>query len=393
MSRFSLALLGAATGVILAGCGGGGGGGGTTNPAVTQNVTGFVWDADTAGPVAGAAVKVQGTNIQATTNAQGEYTVGPLNPTRAYNLQVDKTGYVENWVKILSKNATLQSPQVILTAGNPAVAITGTTGGNVDSNPTLEGSSARASIPANALPGGAATAQASLTLIAGTGIPSAPTGTMASQVAYPVVNFGLSGATGSFTQPVTLTFPLPFQMTAGATIPVLKLALDGTWAPLAVTQQTGAQATVDTGGKTASFQTGQTGTFSLSLPLNATAQLTSSQRQAIQGPYTGPVEVPLTGATINWSVTGADARDALDSTFVQNQRQGDILYAGDLDATKIVVNPRGTSLINVVHNDLSVSVTSSGFQIAQTGGTANGTVQGLATVEIVPHQQGSGGAN
>src|SRR6476659_2233460 len=112
MSRFSLAplaLIGAATGLILAGCGGGGGGS-TPNPAVTQNVTGFVWDADTAAPVVGATVKVSGTNVTATTGADCSYTVGPLNPTRKYNLLVSKASYVDNVVTILSKNATLQGP-------------------------------------------------------------------------------------------------------------------------------------------------------------------------------------------------------------------------------------------------------------------------------------------
>src|SRR5688572_9229179 len=100
MSRFSLAplvILGAATGLVLAGCGGGGGSD-SPNPAVTQNVTGFVWDADTAAPVAGATVKVAGTNITATTAADGSYTVGPLNPTRKYNLLVNRTGYVNQAV-------------------------------------------------------------------------------------------------------------------------------------------------------------------------------------------------------------------------------------------------------------------------------------------------------
>ncbi len=390
MSRLSLALLGAATGLILAGCGGGGGGGSTPNPAVTQNVTGFAWDADTAGPVAGATVKVQGTNVTATTGADGSYTVGPLNPTRAYNLIVTKSNYIDNVVKILSKNATLQAPQVIMTAGNPAVTITNTTGGTVDSNPTLENNSAHVSIPANSLPGGAATAQISSTLItAGTGVPGAPSGTLNSQVAFPVMNLGITGASGNFAVPVTITLPLPFSMTEGGTIAAVKLAVDGTWTPLGTVH-----ATVLTGGKTASFDTVESGTFALALSLNASATTaTAPVRQQIPGPYSGPVEVPLTGATVNWSVTGADARDALDSTFVQNQRQGDILYPGDLDATKLVVNPRGTSAIFVVHNDLNVSVTSSGFAIAQAGGSATGTVQGLATVEIVPHQQGGGGAN
>ena len=113
MSRLSLAplaLLGAATGLILAGCGGGGGGSNNPNPAVTQNVTGFVWDADTAAPVAGAAVRVQGTNITATTAADGSYPVGPLNPTRKYTLTVTKTNYIDGVVSILSKSATLQGP-------------------------------------------------------------------------------------------------------------------------------------------------------------------------------------------------------------------------------------------------------------------------------------------
>src|SRR5439155_8130484 len=79
-----LALSGAAAIFLLAGCGGGGGDSSNPAPAVTQKVTGFVTDWDTAAPIAGATVKVQGTNITVTSAADGSYTVGPLNPTRSY---------------------------------------------------------------------------------------------------------------------------------------------------------------------------------------------------------------------------------------------------------------------------------------------------------------------
>jgi len=385
-------MVGAATGLILAGCGGGGGGSSTPNPAVTQNVTGFVWDADTAAPVAGATVKVSGTTITAITAADGSYTVGPLNPTRKYNLLVNKASYVDNVVTILSKNATLQGPQVILTAGNPAVAITNATGGTVTSNATLEGNTATITIPANGLPSGATNAQVSSTLIVGTATPSAPFTTLSSQIAYPVMSLGISGAAGDFGLPVTVTLPLPFTMTAGSQFNVLFLGSDGNWSPWSPSG-TPVKGTVDAGGKTASFTTVKPGTYALSIPMNATATLVgSSTRTTIPGPYSGPVTIPLTGTSVNWSVTGADARDALDSTFVQNQRQGDIAFVGDLDATQLVVNPRGTSAIVKVLNDLAVTVTSSGFAIAQAG-NANGTIDALAYYEIVPHQQGGGGAN
>lgn len=395
MSRLSLAplaILGAATGLVLAGCGGGGGGGSTTNPAVTQNVTGFVWDADTAAPVAGATVKVIGTNISVSTAADGSYTVGPLNPTRKYYVQVTKSNYVNDVVTILATSATLQGPQVILTAANPAVSINNATGGTVTSNATLEGNTATVNVPANALPNSAANADISSTLIVGTATPSAPNGTLNTQIAYPVMDLNMTGATGDFTAAATVTLPLPFAMTSGAQFPVLKLGTDGNWAAYSA-NSAAVQATVDASGKTASFQTTQIGTYALSLPMNATAQITSSTQQTLPGPYSGPQSVDLTGTNVNWSVTGADARDALDSTFVQNQRQGDVAVVGDLDATKLVINPRGTSAIVIVRNNLSVNVTSSGFAIAQAGGTANGTIEDLASVKIVPHQQGSGGAN
>jgi hypothetical protein len=374
-------------GLVLAGCGGGGGSD-TANPAVTQNVTGFVWDADTAAPVAGATVKVAGTSITATTAADGSYTVGPLNPTRKYGLLVNKGGYVDQAVTILTKNATLQGPQAILTAINPAVTINNAAGGTVTSNATLEGNVATIDVPANGLPAGTASAQVAATLIVGSMTPSAPSGTLASRIAYPVVNFNAGTVTGNFANAATITLPLPFPMTDGQKFQVLKLAQDGSWAVF-----TGVEATVLTGGTTASFQTQAPGTYALSLPLNATATLTSNTRQNIPGPYSGPVTVDLTGASLNWSVTGADARDALDSTFVQNQRQGDVNIPGDLDATKLVINPRGSSQIVVVRNNLTVNVNSTGFAIAQTNGSATGEITDLANYEIVPHQQGGGGAN
>ena len=85
-----------------------------------------------------------------------------------------------------------------------------------------------------------------------------------------------------------------------------------------------------------------------------------------------------------------DAHDALDSAFVQGQRQGRITVVGDLDATQLVIHPRGTSLIQVVKDNLNVSVTSSGFTIQQAQGTGSGTITDLAHDEIVVHNQGSG---
>jgi len=387
MSRLSLAplvLLGAATGIVLAGCGGSSNNNNPA-PAVTQKVTGFVWDNDTAAPIGGATVKVQGTTITATTLAtDGSYTVGPLNPTRSYNLLISAPGYVTSAVKMLSKNATLQGPEVILTKGTAPTTIQNT-GGTVTSNATLDGNTSTLTVPANALPGGATSAQISHTLITGAATPGAPTDP--SQVAYPVVNFGFTGATGNFTAPVAVSLPLPFPMTAGATLPVLTLGADGNWAPL----QPATTATVSADGKSASFNTTVPGTYAFSLSMNATATLSGAANvQPVAGPYTDPVIVPLTGATVNWTAQDPDARDALDSTFTQAQRQGNILFPGDLDATQLVIHPRGTSLIEVVKNNLNVTFTSNGFTIQQAGNTPGGQITGLAYYEIVPHQQGSG---
>jgi hypothetical protein len=391
MSRLSLAplaLLGAAAGLILAGCGGGGGS--SSSPAVTQKVTGFITDADTAAPVVGAVVKVKGTSISVSTLADGSYTVGPLNPTRAYDMLISLPGYIDSAVKILSTNSTLQAPAVILTKGAPPVTITGTTGGTAPSNASIGGSTAKVDVPANALPGGAATASVATTLITGSAVPGAATDN--TQVVYPAVNLGVSGATGDFTVPVTMTFPLPFAMTVGATIPVVKLGTDGTWAPV-VAVQANALATVNADGISASFLTVKPGTYGLSLPLHASAQITDTTTTQIQGPYTDPVVYDLTGTTINWSVQGADARDALDSSFVQGQRQGTVSITGDPDATQLVIHPRGTALIEVVKDKVDVTVTGSGVTIQQSGSSATGSVDNLAHAEIIPHQQGSGSSS
>jgi carboxypeptidase-like protein len=368
--------------IVLAGCGGGGGS--TAAPAVTQKVTGFVWDNDTAAPIQGATVKVQGTTISAVTAPDGSYTVGPLNPTRSYNLLVSNTGYVNDAVKMLSKNATLQGPEVILTKANPSATIQNT-GGTVTSNATLDGNTGTVTIPANALPGGATTASVSATLITGAATPGAPTDP--TQVAYPVLSVGITGATGNFAQPVMVTLPVPFPLAAGATEPVLMLGADGNWAPT----QPPSTATASADGKSASFTTSVPGTYALSLTMNATASLSGPENiQPVAGPYTDPVVVPLTGTTVNWTATAADARDALDSTFTQAQRQLNINIPGDLDAVQLVIHPRGTSLIEVLKDNLNVTFTSSGFTIQQAGNTPGGTITGLAYYEIVPHQQGSG---
>ena len=119
-----LALSGAATIILLAGCGGGGGSSSNPSPAVTQKVTGFVTDWDTAAPVAGATVKVQGTTITATTASDGSYTVGPLNPTRSYNLLVTFNGYVPTSVKMLSKLVVMVAVRIWVPLMNPTDTIT-----------------------------------------------------------------------------------------------------------------------------------------------------------------------------------------------------------------------------------------------------------------------------
>jgi hypothetical protein len=344
-------------------------------------VTGFVTDADTAAPITGAIVKVQGTTITSTTAADGSYTVGPLNPTRSYNLLITNTGYVADAVKMLSKNATLQGPGVILTKANTPDNITNTTGGTSTSNATLEGNTATVAVPANAMPGGT-DGSMSTTLLVGTAVPGAAADN--TQIVYPVVNFAATASTANYGQPVKVTLPITFAMTAGATLPVLKLGADGNWATAGLT------ATINADGKSAWFNTATPGTYGFQQSVQATATITSTDRQPQPTPYVDPVVVALTGATVNWSAQGADGRDFLDASFTEKQRQLVINVPGDLDATQLVIHPRGTSLINVVKNKLNVSFTANGFTIQQAGSTGSGTIDGLAYYEIVPHQQGSG---
>jgi len=379
-----LALSGAAAIFLLAGCGGGGGGSSNPAPAVTQKVTGFVTDWDTAAPIAGATVKVQGTNITVTSAADGSYTVGPLNPTRSYNLLVSFTagGYVPTAVKMLSKNATLQGPGVILSKANTPDAITNSAGGTSTSNATLEGNTATVDVPASGMPGGT-DGSVSTTLLTGTAVPGAATDT--SKIIYPAISFNVTNSTAAFAQPVKVTLPLTFAWAPGTTIPVHKLGTDGNWAATspAIT------ATVNADGLTAFFNTTVPGTYGLLIPVTATANITGTDRQPVPGPYTDPVVVPLTGVTVNWSSQAADGRDFLDAAFTEKQRQLVINIPGDLDATQLVIHPRGTSLINVVKNQLTVNFSATGFTIQQAASTGNGTIDGLAYYEIVPHQQGS----
>jgi len=371
---------------VLAGCGSSH----NNNPAgqSTWNVTGFVWDNETAAPIDGATVKVQGTNISVTTKqlspgVDGAYTItGTLAPTRSYILQISDPGYVSSVVTMLATNGTLQGPEVILTKANPPTTIQNT-GGTVTSNLTLEGNTATLTIPANALPGSATSAQISATLITGAATPGAAADH--TQIAYPVINVTVSGAPGNFTGQVAVSLPVPFPMTAGATVPVLTLGADGTWA---ATQPAATTATVSVDGKSASFNTMVPGTYALSLTMHADATISGTPAiTPIAGPYSDPVIFPLTGTQVNWAVQSNDARDALDSAFVQSQRQGTITILGDLDATQLVIHPRGTSLIQVVKDDLNVTFTSSGFTIQQ---AAQNTVNGLAHYEITTHNQGSG---
>jgi len=93
--------------MVLAGCGSSSH---NSNPAgsTIQTVTGFVWDNDTAAPIDGATVKVQGTSISVTTKllspgVDGAYTItGTLAPTRSYTLQISDPGYVSSVVTMLS---------------------------------------------------------------------------------------------------------------------------------------------------------------------------------------------------------------------------------------------------------------------------------------------------
>jgi hypothetical protein len=177
--------------------------------------------------------------------------------------------------------------------------------------------------------------------------------------AYPAVDVSLFGAAGSFAQPVKLTFPLPFTLTAGTRLPVVRLEIDGRWVPVAV------EATVEAGGSSASCSLGEPGTYGLSLPLLVTATLAGSDRTRIPGPYQDPVVVPVPRAT------------ALASAFVQGQRRGLIGFPGDLGTTTLVIHRRGGSTIEIVTSRLNLSA-------AAPGVTAAGTVEGLAHFEIRP---------
>ncbi len=248
-------VLGATACLMLVGCGGGGGDGGPPAGSVTYRVSGIVQDAETGLPVAGASVQVQGTGISVPSAADGSYTVGPLSPGRSYDVLAAADGYLFGVARILARSATLHASWVPLTRRQGPVTITNAAGGGASSNFTAEGSSAWVDVPPNALPGGVASASLTVTLMTGAAVPGALIDPARS--ISPAVDVGLTGPAGPFVQPVRLIFPVPFAGTPGARLPVVRLEVDGRWAPTAV------EATVETGGRTASCGLAESGPYGL----------------------------------------------------------------------------------------------------------------------------------
>jgi len=233
-------------------------------PPVT--LTGYVIDNTTGNGIANATVtlsKLDGTALgTAATNASGQYSFNltALNTTEtAFKVSTNVTGFGYGFV-----NATYD--KVIGTAGVSNLVLTkivnvttttiGTTGGTA-TTPTSTDSKTSApvtvTVPANAVP---ANTQVTLASVPVASTPP-PTANPATQNIVSSNNLSAPGVT-TFSQPVTMSFNLPFALPAGTQIPLLKLnTTTNKW------ENTGLNSVVGANGVTATVQVTTPGSYAL----------------------------------------------------------------------------------------------------------------------------------
>jgi len=225
----------------------------------------YVLDSGTGGGIANATVsltKLDGTVVStAVTNASGLYSFNltALNVVDAtLNVTTNVTGYGYGFrVATYDKaNGSAGVVPILLTKiANVTTVTVGATGGAATTPPTTDSKATTpvtVTVPPNAVP-----ANTQVTLAAVPVVSTPPPSTPLTQNVLASNNLAASGVT-TFSQPVTMTFNLPFPLAAGTTIPVLLLnPTTNKW------ESSGLNAVVSANGLTATVQVTKPGNYAL----------------------------------------------------------------------------------------------------------------------------------
>jgi len=228
-------------------------------------LSGNVIDAETGGGIASVTVsltKLDGAVVStAVTNASGLYSFNltALNITDStLNVTTNVTGYGYGFrVATFDKaNGTAGVVPIVLTKiANVTTVTLGASGGAASTTPTADSKASTpvsVTVPPNAVP---ANTQVTLAAVPVVSIP--PPSTPLTQNVLSSNNLAATGVT-TFSQQVTMTFNLPFPLTAGTTIPVLLLnTTTNKW------ESSGLNAVVSANGLTAIVQVTRPGNYAL----------------------------------------------------------------------------------------------------------------------------------
>lgn len=362
-------------------------------PAQTVVLTGYVLDAATGQGIANGTVyltKLDGTQVSSTvTNGSGRYQfdLTGLNVTESQLIVVTNIASYGYGYRIASYNkseSTANVLNILLSKITSTVTVTvGATGGAASTPATTDAKTTTipvtASIPPNAVP-----ANTSVTLAA---IPvkstPPPTTSTASQNIVSTANLQATGVT-TFSQPITLTFPLPMKLTAGSTIPLIKFNTStNKW------ETTTINATVSTNGLSATAQVTSPGQYALLGNIGTTHTVSSGS--VIDNELIGTTRltkilktqatvITLTSTKLTASYNGNTA-----PSYNVSLNSGDPALAATQAYTLGLLTQRygvtWTATGNVVTfsfvYNLPLTLTSAGVTFNTTSdGTANGTQQG-----------------
>lgn len=238
-------------------------------PPAAQAVvlSGYVLDGGSGNGISGANVnltKLDGTVVStSTTNSSGLYSfdLTALNVADAtLNVNTNVTGYGYGFrVATYDKaNGTTAVTPIVLTkiAQVVTVTVTPASGGTASVPPSTDAKTSTpvtVTVPANAVPTNTQVTVATVPVVS----TPPPTTASATQNIVSSNNLSAPGVT-TFSQPITMTFNLPFGLPAGTQIPLLLLnATTNKW------ENTGLNAVVAAGGLTASVQVTKPGQYAL----------------------------------------------------------------------------------------------------------------------------------
>lgn len=229
-------------------------------------LSGYILDNTTGNGIANATVslvKLDGTVVTtAVTNGSGNYqfNLTALNLSEStFNISTNVAGFGYGYRTATydkTNGVASVSPLVLTKIANVTTTTIGTAGGTATVPPTSDAKTSTpvtVTVPPNAVPANTQVTVASVPVVS----TPPPTTSAATQNIVASNNLSAPGVT-TFSQPVTMTFNLPFPLPVGTQIPLLLLnTATNKW------ENTGSNAVVAAGGLTASVQVTKPGQYAL----------------------------------------------------------------------------------------------------------------------------------